>query len=153
MSFSIKLQRNTSPMITMDKTLNLVTTITGTLRNESDIVNPTILIESDDLPYFNYMTIEEFHRCYFVNEIKAVRNKVWEIRAHSDPLMSFKTDFLQCTALIARNENDYDLLLNDDEFKVRQNSRVGYISFPAGLNNFNYILVVAGPEGEDESNS
>ena len=144
MSFSIKLQRNTSPMNKMDKSCNLVGTITGTLRNETNLVDPIILVEQSELPYFNYMTIEAFHRSYFVREIKAVRNNVWEIHGHSDPLMSFKQDFLQNTALVARNENQYDLLLNDGGFKCRQNSRVGYLSFPSGLDNFNYILIVAG---------
>jgi len=144
MSFSIKLQRNTSPMNKMDKAPNLVDTITGTLRNETNLVDPVILVERNELPYFNYMTIDEFHRSYFVREIKSIRNNVWEIHGHSDPLMSFKTDFLQNTALICRNENSYDLLLNDGAFKCRQNSRIGYLAFPSGLDNFNYILIVAG---------
>lgn len=152
MSFSIKLQRNTSPVNKMDKALNLVDTITGTLRNETEIVDPIILVERNELPYFNYLTIDEFHRSYFVREIRSVRNKIWEIRAHSDPLMSFKTDFLQNTALVSRNQYKYDLLLNDGLFKCRQNSRIGYIAFPAGLDNFNYILVVAG-NSTSESNS
>lgn len=151
MSFSIKLQRNTSPINKVDKTLNLVGTITGTLRSESNLVDPVILIEQDDLPYFNYMTIEEFHRSYFIREIKSVRNKLWEIHAHSDPLMSFKTDFLQNTAVISRNQSNYDLLLNDGMFKCRQNSRIGYLSFPAGLDNFYYILVVAGNSTSESS--
>lgn len=144
MSFSIKLQRNTSPMNKMDKTCNLVATISGTLRNETNLVDPVIIVEQAELPYFNYMTIDEFHRSYFIREIRSIRNNVWEIHGHSDPLMSFKTDFLQCTALVCRNENNYDLLLNDGAFKTRQNSRIGYLAFPSGLDNFNYILLVAG---------
>lgn len=151
MSFSIKLQRNTSPINKVDKALNLVDTVTGTLRNESNLVDPVILIELDSLPYFNYMTIEEFHRSYFIREIKSVRNKLWEIHAHSDPLMSFKTDFLQNTAVVSRNQSNYDLLLNDGMFKCRQNSRIGYIAFPSGLDNFNYILVVAGNSTSESS--
>jgi hypothetical protein len=151
MSFSIKLQRNTSPLNQMNKTLNLVGTISGTLRNETDIVNPTILIEADSLPDFNYMTIDEFNRSYFVTEIRSVRNRIWEISAHSDPLMSFKDDFLENTALISRNQSNYDLLLNDGMFKCRQNSRIGYIAFPAGLDNFNYILVVCGTSTSESS--
>ena len=151
MSFSIKLQRNTSPLNQMDKTLNLVGTISGTLRNETDIVNPTILIEADSLPYFNYMTIDEFHRSYFIREIRSIRNNIWEIIGHSDPLMSFKDDFLGNRALISRNQSNYDLLLNDGMFKCRQNSRIGYITFPAGFDNFNYILVVCGNSTSENS--
>ena len=150
MSFSIKLQRNMSPMNAMDKACNLVGTITGTLRNETNLVDPIIRVELSELPYFNYMTIEEFHRSYFVTEIKSVRTNIWEIHGHSDPLMSFKQDFLQNTALVSRNENNYDLLLNDGAFKVRQNSRIGYIAFPGALENFNYILMVAGDSTTDQ---
>ena len=144
MSFSIKLQRNTRPINSMDKHPNLVATITGTLRNETNLVDPVILVERSELPYFNYMTIDEFHRSYFIREIRSIRNNVWEIHGHSDPLMSFKDDFLQNRALISRNENQYDLLLNDGVFKCRQNSRVGYMTFPNGFTHFNYVLLAAG---------
>lgn len=151
MSFSIKLQRNTSPLVQMEKTLNLVDTITGTLRNETEVVEPKIIIEADSLPYFNYMTIEEFHRSYFLTGIRSIRNRIWEISGHSDPLMSFKNDFLENTALISRNQSNYDLLLNDGMFKCRQNSRIGYVAFPAGLDNFNYILVACGTSTSESS--
>ena len=145
MSFSIKLQNSGFPMNQIEKHPNLVATVTGTLRNETDVVNPIILIERSSFPDCNYMTIDEFHRSYFITEVRSVRNNVWEVHGHSDPLMSFKTQILQNRMLVSRNENQYDLLLNDGYFKCRQNSRIGYISFPSGLHNWNYVLITAGP--------
>ena len=144
MSFEIKLQNSGHPMNQVEKHPNLVATVTGTLRNETDVVNPIILIERPTFPDCNYMTIEAFNRSYFITEVRSVRNNVWEIHGHSDPLMSFKTQLLGNRVLVSRNENKFDLYLDDGVFKARQNQRIGYLAFPSGFTHFNYILLAAG---------
>lgn len=144
MSFTIKLQNSGFPMNKLEKNPNLVQTVTGELRNETEIVDPVILVELDNFPECNYLTIDAFHRSYFIREVKSIRNKIWEIHAHSDPLMSFKQQILGNRVLVSRNENKFDLYLNDGVFKARQNSRIGYLAFPNGFSHFNYILLAAG---------
>ena len=143
MSFTITLQRNTTEVNRVTKGLVTVATLNGTLRNESNVVDPTILVEVNNLPNFNYLTIPEFNRSYYVTDIKSVRNNLWEITAHSDPLQSFKSQLLDNWGLILRQENVFDLYINDGVFKSKQNDRLGYISFPSGFSDFNYILLAA----------
>lgn len=93
--------------------LTLVTTLTGTLREGTDLINPTIRVELATLPTFNYVHIPEFNRYYFVQGITSVRNKIWDITLHVDVLMTYRTQILSLTAEVDRNEFDFDLLIED----------------------------------------
>lgn len=153
MSFAIKLQNSGFPINKLEKNPNLVTTVNGTLRNETEVVDPIILIEMSEFPNCNYLTIDAFNRSYFIREVRAVRNNIWEVHAHVDVLMSFKEQILGNRVLVCRNENKFDLYLNDGVFKAKQNSRIGYLSFPNGFSHFNYILLAAGGASQNSNNA
>lgn len=138
------LQKNSSPLNKVDKSLSPVITVEGTLRNETEVVNPIILLELNSFPDANYLTIDAFHRSYFIEDVKSVRNGIWEVHAHSDPLYSFRNQLRSNTGLILRQENKWDLYLNDGVFKCRQNARVEYQAFPNGFGNYNYVLLASG---------
>lgn len=151
MSFAIKLQNSGFPINKLEKNPNLVATVNGTLRNETEVVDPVILIEMADFPNCNYLTIDAFNRSYFIRDVRAVRNNIWEVHAHVDVLMSFKQQILGNRVLVCRNENKFDLYLNDGVFKAKQNSRIGYLAFPNGFTHFNYILLAAGGSTQNSS--
>lgn len=145
MSFSITLQNNTSPINKIGKSLSTITTLQGTLRNESEVLNPTILIESDSsILKANYLTISEFSRSYFIEEIESIRTGLWLVKAHVDVLETYKSKILSNSGVILRQENNFNLLLNDGVFKCRQDPRIFYRDFPSGLGNFNYVLITGG---------
>lgn len=145
MSFTILLQKNNSPMNKISKSLETIETLSGTLRDSTEIVDPVITIQNNgNVKLCNYLTISEFGRSYFITSIKSVRNNVFEIQAHCDVLSSFSSEILSNNGIILRQENNFNLLLNDNVFKCKQNSRVQYKAFPSQLGNFNYILTVAG---------
>ena len=148
MSFSIEIGKISSPTNSIKKKFTSKQTISGTLRNESEILNPTIIIQSssalENLFKCNYMKIADFGRCYFITSVKCIRTFVYEVQAHCDVLSSFASEILANEAIVLRQENNFNLLLNDDVFKCKQNSRVYYKKFPSGLGNYNYILTVAG---------
>lgn len=95
--------------------LTQVSTLTGTLRSGTNLVDPSIIIELDTLPNFNYVYIQDFDRYYFVKDINNVNNKLWEIRLHCDVLFSHMSDILNLECEVERNEYNYDLLLEDKE--------------------------------------
>ena len=148
MSFSIEIGKISSPTNSIKKNFTSKQTISGTLRNESEILNPTIIIQSssalENLFKCNYMKIADFGRCYFITSVKCIRTFVYEVQAHCDVLSSFASEILANEAIVLRQENKFNLLLNDDVFKCKQNARVYYKKFPSGLGNYNYILTVAG---------
>ena len=145
MSFSISLQNNSSPINKIGKAISTITTVSGDLKNESDVIRPEILIESDSsILSANYMTIDTFHRKYFIEEIQSVRTNLWLVKAHVDVLETYASQILSNTAVVLRQENNFNLLLNDGVFKCKQDPRISYRKFPSGLGDFNYILITQG---------
>lgn len=145
MSFSISLQNNSSPINKIGKAISTITTVTGSLKNESDVIRPEILIECDSsILSANYMTIDELHRKYFIEEIQSVRNNLWLVQARVDVLDTYASKILSNSAVVLRQENNFNLLLNDGVFKCKQDPRISYRKFPSGLGDFNYILITQG---------
>ena len=148
MSFSITIGKTDSPVNALAKKVTMKQSLAGTLRNESEIINPTVIIQSssalENLFKCNYMEISEFGRKYFITSVKCIRSYIYEVQGHCDVLSSFASEIRANNAIILRQEHKFNLLLNDDVFKCKQNARVQYKRFPSQLGAFNYILVVAG---------
>ena len=145
MSFSISLQNNSSPINKIGKAISTITTVTGSLKNESDVIRPEILIECDSsILSANYMTIDTLHRKYFIEEIQSVRNNLWLVQARVDVLDTYASQILANSAVVLRQENNFNLLLNDGVCKCKQDPRIFYRKFPSGLGDFNYILITQG---------
>ena len=146
MSFSIVLQRNASEVNKVDKALTTIATMTGTLKNETSIIDPVIMFEASlsDLKNCNYCTISEFRRSYFVNNIRSIRNGLVELTCHVDVLSTYKSQIRQQFALVKRQENYWNLYLNDGSFKVYQNPMVLTKLFPSGFTSPQFVLAVAG---------
>lgn len=146
MSFSIILQRNNSEVNKVDKSLTTITTMTGTLKNETSIIDPVILFEASlsDLKNCNYCTISEFGRSYFVNNIRSIRNGLVELSCHVDVLSTYKSQIRQQFAIVKRQQENWNLYLNDGSFKVYQNPMVLTKQFPAGFTTPSFVMAVAG---------
>lgn len=145
MNFDIGLYNNTQELNKISKTPTLVRTLTGEFREETDIVNPEILIEYDGtLTDVNYMYIQQLSRWYFITGIESVRTKLWRIYAHCDVLKTYSEAILGTEAVIARSESLYNLLINDSMFKVYSNPRLQIANFPSKFSGESYVLVMNG---------
>ena len=146
MSFSIVFKKNESEKNKVDKRLTDVTMATGTLRSDASIVDPVITIAGDlaTLAGANYMTIEAFGRSYFITGMRSIRTGLVEVSGHCDVLSSFKTAIRQNHAIVRRQENNWNLYLNDGSLRVYQNPNVFTHPFPSGFNTFEFVLAVAG---------
>lgn len=144
MAFEIQTFWNTSDNNVVNKTLTAVLTLTGALRNESEVVNPTILMEVDDPNKFNYLYIPAFKRYYYVTDRNSVRTGLVEVSAHCDVLMTYKAQFLQLPAVISRNTHDYNVYLPDDQFSAMGYERIQTREFPNKMTaDKSFILVCA----------
>lgn len=143
---TIELYNNSSENIALNKYLELLTSVEGYLRDESSIIDPIIEVEDIDnqISRLNYAHIEYFGRYYFIDNIESVRTGVWRLYMHVDVLQTYREQILENTAIIGRNENEYDLLLNDGLFVTQQNPRIAQFPFPSGFNTWNFVLAVAG---------
>lgn len=143
---NIILYQNISENNAVNKSITELTTLTGTLREESSIIDPIVTISDIDnyIGSMNYAYIPEFKRYYFITNIESVRNNVWRVSFHVDVLFTYREQIKRNSAIIERNENQYDLKLNDGLFKTQQNPRIAQIPFPSGFNKWNFVLAIAG---------
>ena len=143
---TLTLYSNSSEYASLDKELEQVITLSGILREESSIINPVITVEDldDYITEINYAYIPEFGRYYFITNIESIRNHLWRLSLHVDVLHTYAAAIRENSGIIERNENEYDLQLNDGLFKTRQNPRIVQYPFPAGFNTWNFVLAVAG---------
>lgn len=146
MAFNITLQTNASERNALDKSITNIITVSGELKTETSIIDPVIIIECDlsIVTNCNYMTISAFGRSYFVNNIRSIRNGLVEFSCHVDVLSTYKTAIRGNTAIIRRQENTWNLYLNDGLFKVYQNPNVLTKAFPSGFTTQEFVLAVAG---------
>lgn len=146
MAFNITLQINSSEKNKLDKEITDIATVSGVLKEDTSIIDPVIKIECDLSNYVNcnYITIPQFGRKYFVNNIRSVRNGLVEFSCHVDVLSSFADSIRTNKAIIKRQENKWNLYLNDGTFKVYQNPMVLTKAFPSGFTTQEFVLAVAG---------
>lgn len=146
MSFSVTLQRNWSEMNRVSKDIEDVLTLEAVLREESSIIDPSFEIECDmaDIVNCNYVTIPIFGRSYFITNIVSVSYCLCRIDCHVDVLSSFQDAIKSNRAIINKQEEQWNLYLNDGTFKVYQNPLVLTKAFPSGFTTMEFVLAVAG---------
>lgn len=147
MSFTVHVQHNNSENEALTKTIKDLETLEGELNTSSSIIDPIITVTGMTnltLRDANYMTISAFGRKYFINDIINVRTGVWELHAHVDVLSSFASEIKANTGIIARQENKWNLYLDDGLFKTYQNPNIITKKFPTGFTTTSFVLAVAG---------
>lgn len=123
--------------------------VEATLKDETSIINPSILYAGDYPTNCNYLYIYAFSRWYFVKNITSVRNGLWRIDCHVDVLESNKEFIKSQTAVVSRQEYNWNLYLNDGFFRTYQNPGFTKTVFPYHFDNSNnkFILITAGYGG------
>ena len=143
----ITLYFNNSEPNKVRKDLTEISTVDGTLRTQSSVIDPIVRIAGElNLSRVNYMYIDGFQRYYFIRDIVSVRTGIWEISGHVDVLSTYANEFLQLPCVIGRNEYEYNLFLPDDRFIVNANRLVQTVEFPYKFptNGSNYIITISG---------
>lgn len=143
----IDLYINSSENNRVSKVLSNKFEMSGTLRGETNVVNPEILIEHANPTGYNYAYIPEFNRYYFINEFTAVRNGLWRVRLAVDVLETYKAQIKQMPAIIDKQQNkgNSNLYLNDGSYVIDSRSYNTILNFSGGFNNAGeFILITAG---------
>ena len=93
--------------------------------DRNNIENPTIMFvsENTDVFKYNYAYIPDFYRYYFFsNPITIVRNGVYELNLESDPLMSFKDEFLSNSGYVETSKDYGNFYIDDKQMPIQQNT-------------------------------
>ena len=159
--FEISLGTNTSAANVVDKDFTVIQTLQGDLRAPSSIVDPVIIVQLDSRDQWrktvNYAYIPAFRRYYYITNIIAVEGSIidqttgveymlWEIHMHVDVLMSFADQIRVQRAVVARQEFNYNLMLDDGFFMSYQNPKIQYKYFSndSPFEKQEFVLIVAG---------
>ena len=143
---NLRLCINNSEKNKINKSLTAGVTLSGTLRNESNVVNPSIVINIENPTIYNYAYIEDFKRYYFITDYISLRTGIWQINLKSDVLMSFKDSILASNVLINNTEttgkNNY---LSGASWVSNCKAKTDILTFSQGLlTEGQYILITAG---------
>lgn len=142
---TIQLYRTISPREKVSKTITAVgSALTGTIKEESSIIDPVILISAQDLPDVNYMYITDFKRFYYITNIVCDYNGMFELHAHVDVLMSNASIIRQQRVITAKQQNRYNLYLNDPDYRTYADPWVITREFPSGFSDPCYLLTLRG---------
>lgn len=149
--FDIELYSNSSDERVVDKTITLLNTIQGELVEESGILNPSIRIEFEGIPNFNYVKIPAFeNRYYFVaGEPINMSYNMWKINFRHDPLMNLKSQFRELNCIVERQENDFNSYIVDGNAPLEANDQLyivnGFTDWVGGkkFNRKNNVLIVS----------
>ena len=142
---TIQLYRTISPREKVSKTITAVgSALTGTIKEESSIIDPVILIAAQDLPDANYLYITEFKRYYYINNIVCDYNGMFELHAHVDVLMSNASIIRKQKVVTAKQQNRYNLYLNDSDYRTYADPWVITREFPSGFSDPCYLLLMVG---------
>lgn len=150
MSFSVSIGTCSSEKRALDKSFSAVTTATGTLRNESNVVNPSILVEVGvgTIATCNYMEIPTFGRKYYITDMTSMGDNLTLVSGHCDVLSTYAEGIRQNTAVISRSatEGNWNLFLNDNMIKLNNKKKIivrkGFTAFPK--DQFSMILITSG---------
>ena len=130
----------------IQKNLQNAIEFVGSLRGESSVVSPTILIEMTNPSQYNYCFIPDFNRYYFITDITSVRTNLWRISCSVDVLMSYQSQLLNLDVIVgADTAPDEEKYMSGDDWLTTVKTKTDVINFPAGLlDSGEYILITSG---------
>lgn len=127
------------------KNLTEVSTLDNVkLKDATELINPELVLKSDDYPTFNYVYLPKFNRYYFVTNITATPNKIYRISLDVDVLMSFKDDILKSKGYVSKT-TDANPMYNGTQYGSLVNKQVDVYDSDVTLpDTTTEILVTAG---------
>lgn len=87
--------------IMVDKSVSLIngTVLTGEqIDAVQDVENPSVVIQYNTTPTYNYCYIPAFNRYYFVTRVTWLGGKAYEMQMHVDVLYTYRTEITGLTA-------------------------------------------------------
>jgi hypothetical protein len=146
MTFTISLFKTASENNRVVKDLTDEKQLSGELRNQTSVLNPSIRIESaENIAGYNYCYIPEFGRYYYIVDITSVRTRVWEVSMRCDVLMSYSAQIKALRPIIEREEVGQSAGLVDNDLPININKKVQKFYFPNGFTkDIQYVLTTSG---------
>lgn len=131
---NLTLYKNSSDNRCINKKIKQILSLSGNLKNESSVMNPTVIIQTNIID-FNYLYIQEFKRYYYVDNITILRTNLIQVDASVDVLMSNKDVIKYLPCLVERvNDNKKIDEFIDTNTDVERGENTEIKTFPQGFN-------------------
>lgn len=146
---NITLYKNMSAPNVLDKRLTDELLVQGDYNTTVDILNPFLRIKSTvDIMDYNYLYIPDLKRFYFIQNIIAYRNKIFDVYTNVDVLGSWKAEIKRCYGIVTSGE-DSNPFMNGYISSVDVRKSVSKYTFENPFTDGQYILIgVRGVRGE-----
>lgn len=139
------------------KDISKVAEVEVSLKSKTSILDPILQLKAnvDYSANCNYLYIPQYDRFYFITNFSSVNKGLWEIACHVDVLSSNRVEILQQTCVVSRQENLYNLNLDDGTLKATADPIVITKNFPKSVKDFegdehgtNILIIGGGYTGE-----
>lgn len=150
MSVHITTYNNESDQNTLNKTLTQISInlINAVLKDDTDLINPTLILSNNVLQNFNYVHIQEFDRYYYVTT-RAYAQQRYYVTLAVDVLMSNKDAIEDLTVIAERSSKSFNLYQVDNEVPKTANNTIATQRFSNGFGGQSFILATtSGGAGE-----
>lgn len=157
MSLPMVFRKCISPVNKFDKDFDSGSlSVSVDLKESTNIFKPTfVILTSDNLWEYNYIdAIDSFGRYYFITDIRSIYNNRYEVDAKTDVLSTWASRIRSNNAVIKRQQNLYNLYLDDPDFHVLNYEKIQTLQFPTSngfMKSLQYVLVTNGAGSNSES--
>ena len=135
---------NASEEHVLDKSLTKINeNVSVILKDDTDVINPTIIISNSISHNFNYIYISEFNRYYFVKNITRSQQRYY-IECQVDVLMSFNSDIKSLNVIANRSSSYYNVYQTDQSIPFENRNVISTQPFSGGFNGQSMLLAVNG---------
>lgn len=135
---------NESDQNTLNKDITLVqSNVTAVLKDDTEMVNPTLILSGNVSQGFNYVYISEFNRYYFVKS-RTYSQQRFYVALDVDVLMSFQSDIESLSVIANRSSDVFNTYQRDTELSTLNYNEIQTQKFPYGFGDPCFVLAVAG---------
>lgn len=142
----INIGRSTSDATRLSKDFTSIISLNAQIKENTDVVDPTFIIETPNTYNFNYVKVAAWGRDYFVRNITALPGNRTAVSCHVDVLSSFASQIRGCTAIIDKQRDTAKTspYIDDGSYVVQCDQIIQSYNFPTAFNAQSTILITAG---------
>ena len=142
---NIKLLTYSEPKKSVKKNYSTLATLTGTMRDALDVVEPVFLVQATtQYDNANAVYCDELGRYYFITGKEWIRTGLLAIACHVDALVTYRTDLLNNSGIISRNSNLFNGYLPDNRQKLFSYDKMKIKVFPSEILTDTNVLITVG---------
>ena len=110
----------------------------------ASVVRPVLKVSSGLIGQsVNYVYVDDLERYYYIRNW-VMENGYVQLECEVDVLMSFKDAIKQQNVIVERQENKFNMYLEDSKYNILSTDAIRTIAFPSGFTGLSLVLGVVG---------